>query len=60
MVRDDLAAGRLIRPFADKGLECPLTQAYYIVYRTEFSELPKVRDFRDWLLTEAAKDALDN
>lgn len=59
MVRDDLAAGRLIRPFADKGLECPLTQAYYIVYRTEFSELPKVRDFRDWLLTEAAKDALD-
>lgn len=55
MVGDDLAAGRLIRPFADKGLECPLTQAYYVVYRTELGELPKVRDFRDWVLAEAGK-----
>ncbi|MEQ9725434.1 transcriptional regulator GcvA [Pseudomonas sp. WHRI 8822A] len=60
MVGDDLAAGRLIRPFADKGLECPLTQAYYVVYRTEFSELPKVREFRDWVLSEAGKCALEN
>ncbi len=53
MVRDDLAAGRLIRPFADKGLDCPLTQAYYVVYRPECGELPKVRAFRDWVLGEA-------
>lgn len=55
MVKDDLEAGRLIRPFADKGLDCPLTQAYYVVYRPECSELPKVKAFRDWLLVEAGK-----
>lgn len=54
MVRDDLAAGRLIRPFADKGLDCPLTQAYYAVYRPESAALEKVQAFRDWLLKEAA------
>lgn len=53
MVKDDLATGRLIRPFADKGLDCPLTQAYYVVYRPECGELPKVQAFRDWLLAEA-------
>ncbi|HEK1685206.1 TPA: transcriptional regulator GcvA [Pseudomonas putida] len=53
MVRDDLAAGRLIRPFADKGLDCPLTQAYYVVYRPENASLAKVQAFRDWLLEEA-------
>lgn len=54
MVRDDLQAGRLIRPFADKGLDCPLTQAYYVVYRSECAQLAKVQAFRDWLLAEAA------
>lgn len=53
MVRDDLSTGRLIRPFADKGLDCPLTQAYYVVYRAECSELPKIQAFRDWLVAEA-------
>lgn len=55
MVKDDLAAGRLVRPFADKGLDCPLTQAYYVVYRPQCGELAKVRAFRDWLLEEAGK-----
>lgn len=55
MVHDDLAAGRLVRPFVDKGLECPLTQAYYVVYKEEFGELAKVRSFRDWLLAEVGK-----
>lgn len=54
MVKDDLEAGRLIRPFADPGPSCPLTQAYYVVYRAEGGELPKVQAFRDWLLAEAA------
>lgn len=53
MVKDDLAAGRLVRPFADKGVDCPLTQAYYIVYRAECAELAKVKAFRNWLLVEA-------
>ncbi|MDT4846491.1 transcriptional regulator GcvA [Pseudomonas sp. CR3202] len=55
MVKDDLDAGRLIRPFADRGLDCPLTQAYYVVYRPECGELPKVQAFRDWVLIEASK-----
>jgi len=55
MVKDDLDAGRLIRPFADKGVDCPLTQAYYVVYRPECGELGKVQAFRDWLLGEAAR-----
>jgi len=53
MVKDDLDAGRLIRPFADKGVDCPLTQAYYVVYRPECGELGKVQAFRDWLLAQA-------
>ncbi|QXH54215.1 hypothetical protein KSS94_14810 [Pseudomonas fakonensis] len=53
MVRDDLAAGRLIHPFADKGLDCPLTQAYYVVYRPECAALPKVKALRQWLHDEA-------
>ncbi|HHQ2920221.1 TPA: transcriptional regulator GcvA [Pseudomonas aeruginosa] len=57
MVKDDLDAGRLIRPFADKGLDCSLTQAYYVVFRPECGELPKVQAFRDWLLAEAGKVA---
>lgn len=52
MVNDDLMAGRLIRPFADRGLDCRLTQAYYVVYRPESGELPKVQAFRDWLVSE--------
>ncbi|MDX1722661.1 MAG: transcriptional regulator GcvA [Pseudomonas sp.] len=59
MVKDDLETGRLIRPFADKGRDCPLTQAYYVVYRPESGELPKVQAFRDWLLSEVAKVASD-
>ncbi|THF25806.1 transcriptional regulator GcvA [Pseudomonas atacamensis] len=53
MVREDLAAGRLIRPFDDQGLNCPLTQAYFIVYRPECEDLAKIQAFRDWLLAEA-------
>lgn len=52
-VRDDLAAGRLIRPFADKGLDCPLTQAYYVVYRPQCAALAKVEAFCQWLHDEA-------
>ena len=55
MVKDDLDAGRLVRPFADKGVDCPLTQAYYVVYRPECGELGKVQAFRDWLLGEAGR-----
>ncbi|CEG51719.1 LysR family transcriptional regulator [Stutzerimonas xanthomarina] len=59
MVKDDLSSGRLIRPFTDKGLDCPLTQAYYVVYRPEYGDLPKVQAFRNWLLDEVGKGGSD-
>ena len=52
MVRDDLAAGRLVRLFPEITFASPL--AYYIVYRDECSGLAKLMAFRDWLLKEAA------
>ncbi|HEY1149818.1 MAG TPA: transcriptional regulator GcvA [Pseudoduganella sp.] len=52
MARDDLAAGRLVRPF---GEQCSaLNLGYYVVYRTECESLPKIKAFRDWLISEAA------
>lgn len=53
MVRDDLAAGSLIRPFGEQS--SPVSSAYYIVYRPECGELEKVQEFRDWLLSEVEK-----
>nr|WP_256219628.1 LysR substrate-binding domain-containing protein [Pseudomonas sp. PAMC 26793] len=52
MVRDDLASGRLIRPFGE--VKSAVALAYDIVFRPESSELAKVQVFRDWLLTQAA------
>ncbi|MFJ3485470.1 transcriptional regulator GcvA [Pseudomonas sp. NPDC090202] len=52
MLHDDLAAGRLIRPFGET--RCPLAFAYYIVHRPEVAELAKVKAFRQWLLDQAA------
>lgn len=52
MLRDDLAAGRLIRPFGDASH--PLVFAYYIVYRPEVEGLAKIQAFRDWLLEQAS------
>ncbi|MEO6681150.1 MAG: transcriptional regulator GcvA [Pseudomonas sp.] len=51
MVRDDLAAGRLVRPFGD--LTCPIDLAYYVVYRPECAAKPRIAAFRDWLVDEA-------
>ncbi|MPQ68088.1 MULTISPECIES: transcriptional regulator GcvA [unclassified Pseudomonas] len=52
MLRDDLAAGRLIRPFGEASH--PLVFAYYIVYRPEMEGLAKIQAFRDWLLEQAS------
>jgi LysR family transcriptional regulator, glycine cleavage system transcriptional activator len=52
MARDDLAAGRLVRLFPKIGFASAL--AYYVVYRAECSNLPRLVAFRDWLFTEAA------
>ncbi|WBA19677.1 transcriptional regulator GcvA [Salinivibrio kushneri] len=50
MVRDDLASGHLIRLFPEIQFNSPL--AYYVVYRPECADLPRVKTFRDWLFSE--------
>ncbi len=52
LVADDLAAGRLVRPF-DPSLSTPLTFSYYLLSTKNSVEQPKVTAFRDWLLEEA-------
>lgn len=52
MAHDDLATGRLVRLFPEIAFNSPL--AYFVVYRTECSGLPRLVAFRDWLLKEAA------
>ena len=49
LVADDLAAGRLVRPFA---LSLPASFAYYVVYPPRAMRRPSVKAFRDWLLAE--------
>jgi LysR family transcriptional regulator, glycine cleavage system transcriptional activator len=56
LVRDDLAAGRLVRPFA---AEVPGVEAYYVVAPSQNLHRPKVRAFRDWLFAEVERDRED-
>jgi len=51
LVADDLAAGRLVRPFA---LSLPGQFAYYLVCPNPRCALPKVQAFRSWIMAEAA------
>ena len=53
LLADDLAAGRLVKPF---DLELPAQSAYYFVCQQGAIERPKVRAFRDFLFAEAARD----
>jgi LysR family glycine cleavage system transcriptional activator len=52
LVADDLAAGRLVRPF-DSSLSTPLKFSFYLLSAKDRAEQPKVVAFRDWLLEEA-------
>ena len=52
LVADDLAAGRLVRPF-DPSLSTPLKFSYYLLSAKDSADQPKVAAFRDWLLEEA-------
>jgi len=49
LVADDLAAGRLARPFE---LSLPAGFAYYVVYPPRVQQRPNVKTFRDWLMAE--------
>ncbi len=52
LVADELAAGRLVRPF-DPSLSTPLNFSFYLLSAKDSAEQPKVAAFRDWLLEEA-------
>lgn len=54
LVADDLAAGRLIKPFE---LQLPAQSAYYVVCPEGAQDRPKIKAFRDWILDEVAQDA---
>ena len=54
LVADDLAAGRLIKPF---DLELPTQAAYYLVCPVGTQDRPKVKAFRDWVMSEVAREA---
>jgi len=49
--RDEIASGRLLRPFP---LLASVGRGYYLVYSESRRNAPKIRAFRDWIL-EASK-----
>lgn len=52
LVADDVAAGRLARPF---DISLPAGFAYYVVYPERAADRPNIQALRDWLLGEARK-----
>jgi LysR family glycine cleavage system transcriptional activator len=54
LAADELAAGRLVRPFT---LSLPTEFAYYLVCPQNTAGLPKIVAFRDWLLGEARSES---
>jgi LysR family glycine cleavage system transcriptional activator len=52
LVADELAAGRLVRPF---DLSLPAGFAYYVVCPARALRRPNVKAFRDWLMAEASR-----
>lgn len=57
LVADDLAAGRLVQPFA-LTIKVPPQFAYYVISPAETENEPLVRSFREWILEEAAHTPL--
>lgn len=57
LAADDLAAGRLVRPFP---FALPADFAYYIVYPQRAAQRAKLGAFRDWLIAEAAGSGVND
>jgi len=51
--RNDLAQGRLVRPFEQVSTR---GYAYWLVYPEHRRTVPKIKRFREWLLAELARD----
>ena len=56
LVDDDVAAGRLVRPF-DLSLSDPPEFSYYVVCPEASVDRPKVAAFRSWVIAEAKRQA---
>lgn len=52
LVADDLAAGRLVKPF-ELSLRAPPQFAYWVLSPKDTADSPMVKAFRDWALLEA-------
>ena len=52
LVADDLAAGRLVKPF-ELSLKAPDSFSYFVITRLDTTDAPLVNAFRDWCLSEA-------
>lgn len=57
LVSDDLAAGRLVQPFA-LTIKGPPQFAYYVISPIATQDEPLIKSFRDWILDEAARTPL--
>lgn len=53
IAQDDIRTGSLIRLFPE--IECRSKLDYYVVYREEYRNEPKLVAFRNWLIQEVAK-----
>lgn len=54
LVKGDLDAGRLVRPFQ---ISIPAESAFYLVYPPDLENTPKIKVFREWLLETAEASA---
>jgi LysR family transcriptional regulator, glycine cleavage system transcriptional activator len=57
LVSDDLAAGRLVQPFA-LTIKGPPQFAYYVISPAATQEDRLIKSFREWILDEAARTPL--
>lgn len=57
LVSDDLAAGRLVQPFA-LTIKGPPQFAYYVISPLARQDEPFIKSFREWILDEAARTPL--
>lgn len=53
LVADDLASGRLVKPF-ELSLRSPAQFAYHLITRRETADRPMTKAFRNWIIAEAA------
>ena len=53
LVERDLATGRLVAPF---DISLPIEAAYYVVTPEATADRPKIKAFREWLITTLATD----